>query len=89
MSKICSSRNLSDLEQLNIKLSDAVLLLELSFECFYDSFVAGENEKSDSAVHLVENAIDLLKNSVMNYYIFEDCLHSETDMNFYVLPDSE
>lgn len=34
MSKICSSRNLSDLEQLNIKLSDAVLLLELSFENF-------------------------------------------------------
>lgn len=87
MSKICSSRNLLDLEQLNIKLSDAVLLLELSFECFYDSFIAGEEEKSNTASHLVDNAINLLKTSLNDYRVFEDWLYSETDINCYVLPD--
>lgn len=83
MSKICSSHNLSELEQLNYKLADSVLLLKLSFEFLMDNLDFSDEDNSiRSSIHLIYNSIDMLNLSVNNYFLFDDCLHSETDINF-------
>lgn len=87
MSKICSSHNLSELEQLNHKLSNSVLLLRLSVDFLFDNLDLSNLDLSNSdkdrlinsSISLIYDSIDNLNLSVNNYFLFDDCLHRETD----------
>lgn len=76
MSKICSSHNLSALEQINIRLKKGILFLEL---VSYNYFSGGSD--TDISEALFFDALENMKSFVSSVSQFEECLRSEKNID--------
>lgn len=76
MAKICSSHNLSALEQINIRLKKGILFLEL----VSDNYFSGDTD-SDISEALFFDALENMKSFVSSVSQFEECLRSEKNID--------
>lgn len=77
MSKVCSSHNLSVLEEILNEFRLRVYALKLVTDLDYDKVKENENEWFG----LLFDVVSLLEQSKTDLDIFESCLRKETNMN--------